>query len=342
MDKILLAGDGFLTEAVLTKALLKELPNAEIRSITSTWPKTPFTDFGGVHEACGDEDELIAALKGCSVCFTHTWPITRKVIEASPDLKLVTICRGGPVNVDIAAAHEHGITVTFTPGRNAVSTAEHTIAMMLAAMRRIPELNQELHNGLWRSDYYQYDVVGPEMRGSRVGVVGYGAVGARVSHILKEMGATVRIFDPWIDPDKIENGIERVSELNALCSGSDILTIHARATADNTHMVGRKQIELLPKGAIVVNCARGSLLDYDAIVDGLKNNALYAAAFDCLPQEPLPVDHPLMKDPRVVMTPHLGGASKQAAEYAARVGSQDIAAFLNGRQPQFIFKTDEK
>lgn len=334
MSKILLAADGFVTAKVLEEALFEAIPGAITKTITSDWPQVPFHDFGGVKEACGDEDSLIEALKGCEVCFTHTWPITRKVMEASPDLKLVTVCRGGPVNADIKAASELGITVTFTPGRNAVATAEHTVAMLLAAARQIPQRDEEVKDGQWRSDYYQYEQVGPEVRGSTVGVIGFGAVGAKVGHILAAMGAKLVIFDPWLDPSRVPEGAQLVSDLNDLFRVSNFVTIHARVTEDNYHMVGREQIDLLPDGAILVNCARGSLLDYDAAADALEDGRLFAAAFDCLPQEPLPAGHRLLKLERVVLTPHLGGASKQAAHFAADVGAKDIARFLKGETPK--------
>lgn len=335
---ILLAGDGFVTANVLRRAVERQSGIADSVALSakqSNWPNEPFHDYAGVREAFGDEDELIAALAGAQICFSHTYPFSEKVIAASPDLQLITICRGGPVNVDLDAATRHGVIVSFTPGRNAVATAEHSVAMIMAAARQIAQRDAELKAGQWRSDYYNYDAVGPEISGKTVGVCGYGAVGSRVAKILQAMGAHVVVFDPWIDAAKLEEGMEYAQELDQLLERADILTLHSRLTAENQGMIGAEQIARMPQDAILVNCARGGLLDYDAVADALDSGHLYAAAFDCLPEEPLPAGHRLFATPRVTMTPHLAGASKQAAELAATIGVRDIAAFLAGERPTF-------
>ncbi|MCF2706031.1 2-hydroxyacid dehydrogenase [Arcanobacterium haemolyticum] len=327
--KIVLAGDGFVTNKVLRAALEDAGLGAHIvNEVTSPWPDQPMSDFSGVKEAAGDEDELIDALQGADICFSHSFPFSEKVFAACPDLKLVTICRGGPVNVDMDAATRHGVTVAFTPGRNATSTAEHSVAMIMAAARQIAQRDSELKAGEWRGDYYNYNAVGPEISGSTIGVCGYGAVGSRVAKILQAMGAHVMIYDPWVDPEKILPGMERVNSLEEMLPRSDILTLHMRLTKENEHIIGAKEIALLPADAILVNCARGGLLDYDALADALDSGALFAAACDCLPFEPLPEGHRLFTTPRLTMTPHLGGASKQAAHLAASIGATDIAMFI--------------
>jgi D-3-phosphoglycerate dehydrogenase len=331
--KVLLAGDGFVLPEVMEKALRAELPEVETSSIQFGWPVEPQSDFGGVQEATGDEDELIAALKGATVCFTHTAPITEKVMAASPDLKLVTVCRGGPVNADLAAASRLGIQVTRTPGRNATATTEHSVAMILAAVRQIVPRHMELVKDEWHGDYYEYDKVGPEVQGSTVGVIGHGAVGSRVARIMDAMGAHVVVFDPWMDPARLPESMDLVDTLDELCERSNIVTIHARVTPENYHMIGADQIAKMPRGSVLVNCARGPLLDYDAACDALDSGHLFAASFDCLPSEPLPPGHRLTTTPRVSLTPHLGGASKQAAELAAQIGAADIARFARGETP---------
>ena len=164
---ILLAGDGFVAANVVRHAVegQSNIPQSVVLGeMQSNWPNEPFHDYAGVREAFGDEDELIAALPGAQVCFSHTYPFSEKVIVASPDLQLITICRGGPVNVDLDAATRHGVIVSYTPGRNAVATAQHSVAMVMAAARQIAQRDAELKAGQWRSDYYNYDAVGPERK----------------------------------------------------------------------------------------------------------------------------------------------------------------------------------
>ncbi|AXE37677.1 2-hydroxyacid dehydrogenase [Acidipropionibacterium virtanenii] len=330
---VLLATDHFETTRVLERALLAELPDARISAISSDWPITPMADIEEVHEAAGDVDALIAALEGKQVCFSHAFPVTERVLDACPHLRQVTICRGGPVNVNLEAATRHGVAVTFAPGRNATSTAEHTVAMIMAAVRQIPAHDELMRSGAWEGDAYRYDRVAMEIRGNDVGVIGLGAVGSRVAAIMAAMGARVHVFDPWADPSRLGPGMELVDTMEELLVASRIVTIHARVTAENHHMIAAPQIAAMPEGSVLVNCARGSLLDYEAACDALESGHLYGAAFDCLPSEPLPEGSRLLTAPRLVLTPHIGGASKQAAELAASIGAADIAAFARGERP---------
>lgn len=333
--KVLLAGDHFVTPAVLQEALSRHLPHAQTKVFQTPFPEEPTSDFSGVKEAAGDEDALIEALQGMDVCFTHTAPLSKRVIEACPDLRLITVCRGGPVNADEAAATNAGIALTFTPGRNAITTAEHSIAMIFAAVRQVAQRHEELRAGDWRGDYYRYEQVGPELSGSTVGMVGYGAVGSRVAPILVAAGARVLVYDPYLSAD-LPEGASRSDSLDDLLSASQIVTLHARLTDENDGMIGAEQIALMPRGSVIVNCARGGLMDYDAVCDSLDSGHLYAAAADVLPFEPLPSDHRILRTDRFTVTPHLAGASKQAAHLAADIGAADIAAFARGDHPTHI------
>ncbi|AZN30008.1 hydroxyacid dehydrogenase [Flaviflexus salsibiostraticola] len=332
--KVLIASDGFLTDEVLTEALVNELPDAEIARIASTWPNPPFGDVGDVIEALGDEDELIEALKGCDAVISHTFPFTEKVIAASPDLKLITICRGGPVNVNIDAATRHGVMVSYAPGRNARATAEHSVAMLLAAARQIAQRHQEVVNGEWATDYYLFEKAGQEIGSSTVGIIGYGAIGSRVATIMAAFGARVLVYDPFKEIG-VDGDVEFV-DFDTLLAESDFVTIHARVTDENRHMINAETLGKMKKGAIFVNCARGSLVDYDAVCDSIDAGHLRAAAFDCLPEEPLPADHRLLRTPRITFTPHLAGASQEASRVAARIGTADIAAVSRGELPKFL------
>lgn len=343
--KVLLAGDGFVTENVLREAFSAlpagSLPdNTEFVAYSNSWPVPPFHDIGEVKEAQGDEDELIAALQDCQAVIAHTLPFTEKVIKACPQLKLITICRGGPVNVNIAAATANGVGVCYTPGRNATATAEHSVAMILAAANQIAQRHREVVEGQWRSDYYLFDNVGPEIGSSTVGLVGYGAVGRKVAQIMSAFDGKVLVYDPWakasVNFADLPDNLEFVDDLSSLLQQSQILSLHARVTPENQHMINADTLALLPAGAILVNCARGALVDYDAVCDAIDSGHLFAAAFDCLPEEPLPTDHRLARTPRVTFTPHLAGASKEAARLAARIGAKDVAAFLRGEQPKFV------
>lgn len=335
--RVLAAGDDFVLTRLLVDAVRAELEDAvETTELELPWPHTPFGDVGEgssvVHEASGTEDEVIAALQGVQACVTQMAPFTRRVLGACPDLELVAISRGGPVNADLAAAREHGVTVTFAPGRNASATAEYTVAMMLAAMRRIPTSHAGVQAGEWPSSLYAYDETGLEIEGSTVGLVGCGAIGSRVARVLAAFGADVLIHDPYADPATLPEQ-SRAVELDELLASSQVVSLHARVTEETTGILDDAALAALPDGAVVVNCARGALLDYAALAKHLRSGHLRAAGLDVFDTEPLPPDHPIRSAPGVVTTPHLAGASQAVAQKAARIVAAEVGRWHRGEEP---------
>jgi D-3-phosphoglycerate dehydrogenase len=324
--RVLVAGDHFVTNDLLVAAL-PDVAGLDIRALTLPWPLVPFGPVAEVDEASGDEDELIAALSGVEIAITQMAPFTARVLAAADKLRLLVVCRGGPVNVNLSAAADAGVTVRSTPGRNAVAAAEHTIALMLAALRQIPDRHAGVRAGEWRSDLYALDQVGGELGGSTVGLVGYGAIGRRVGRILRAFDARVLVHDPYADPATPDGAT--LVDLPELLDRSAVLSLHARLTPETTGMIGKAELAALPPRAVLVNTARGGLLDYAAVVDALESGQLGAAAFDVFDSEPLAADSRLRDAPRVVLTPHLAGATRQTAERAARLAADAVAAYLS-------------
>lgn len=329
-DRILAAGDHFVRSSLLVDALREQVgDDVEIHTIDLPWPVQPFGPVGEVDEASGTEEELIKALRDVRICVTQMAPLTERVLAECPNLELFAVGRGGPVNANIAAAARYGVAVTSAPGRNAVATAEHTVAMILAAARRIPQTHAELQQGIWRGDYYRYDHVGIQLDKTTIGLVGYGAIGRRVARILKGFGARILVHDPYIERDAAGDADELV-EFDEVLRRAQVVSLHARLTEHNKGMIGAAQIAAMPRGAILVNCARGGLLDYDAVCDALNSGHLFGAAFDVFPEEPLPPDSRLLHTPGIITTPHLAGASKQTADEAARMVAAEAGRFLRG------------
>lgn len=330
MTRVLAAGDRFVLTSLFAEALRREIPDdLDVRELEFPWPDEPMGRVAEVDEATGSEEQMIEALDGVEVCVTQLAPLTEKILDASPALKLFCISRGGPVNANLEAATAHGVAVTFAPGRNATATAEHTLSMMLAATRRVPQTHMDLAGGTWRGDYYRYDSVGPELEDSTVGLIGYGAIGARVARMVAGFGAHVVVYDPYVAPEALGAGIERV-ELDDLLSRSRFVTLHARVTAENTGMISTEQLALMPAGSVLVNCARGALVDYDAVCDALDSGHLHGAAFDVFPEEPIPSGSRLLRTPNIVMTPHLAGASRETAQKAAAIVAADVGRYVRG------------
>ena len=337
---VLAAGDLFVRPVDLEKALRSHADiHWDVSHLTLPWPDEAFGAVAEVDEASGDEDQLVAALQGVEACVTQMAPVTRHVLERCPDLRIVAVGRGGPVNVNVEAATEHGVLVTYAPGRNAVATAEHTVAMLLAAARRIPTTHSELMSGIWRGDLYRYEEVGPEVAGSTIGLVGLGAIGARVATRLQAFGAEIVFHDPYLDPesDAARHAADQgwsATSLDELLERSSFVSLHARLSAESRGLIGRAEIDRMPHGSVLVNCARGGLLDYDALCDALDDGRLFGAAVDVFPEEPVPVTSRLLHTPHLVVTPHLAGASKETAHNAAAIVAGDVARFMRGERPK--------
>ena len=334
--RILVAGDNFVLVPLLIEALHTELTGLkdelEFRELTLPWPDVPFGRVAEVDEASGTEEEIIEALKGVQVCVTQMAPLTEKILAASPDLKLFVVSRGGPVNANIAAATRHGVAVCFAPGRNATAATEHTIGLIVAALRRIPQMNTSLLSGKWESTFYRYDQCGPELENATVGLIGSGAIGMRVARILSSFGSKVLVFDPYVQAETLAGVAEKVETLDELLKRSLVVSLHARLTPETKGMIGAQQIAMMPSGSVLVNCARGALLDYNAVCDALDSGHLWGAGFDVFPEEPLAADSRLRKTPHIVMTPHLAGASKETAQKAARISAAEVGRYLRGEQ----------
>ncbi|GAA2768991.1 MULTISPECIES: 2-hydroxyacid dehydrogenase [Streptomyces] len=328
--RVVAAGDHFVLPSLIARAVRHEVARADVTELRLGWPLEPFGPVAEVQEASDAEDAVIEALAGAEVLVTQMGPVTEKVLAACPELKLVVVCRGGPVNVNLDAAKNRGVRVCFAPGRNAAATAEFTVGMMLAALRRIPQAHDPLaRRGSWEgATYYTYEHSGLELEDLPVGLVGYGAVGSRVARVLCAFGARVMVHDPYVHGEI--HGL-RMASLDELLGRSQVITLHARLTPETRGLIGARELALLPSGAVVVNVARGPLLDEGALCDALVSGRVSAAALDTYEREPLPPDSRLLQlADRVVLTPHLGGASRAVAEKAARIAAGEVGRWVRG------------
>jgi D-3-phosphoglycerate dehydrogenase len=300
------------------------------------WPLEPFGPVGNVIEASGTEAQLLEVLKDHQYVLSHKSPFTEKVFKAAPNLKFIGICRGGPVNVDLEAATKAGVVVTYAPGRNAQAAAEFTIALILSSLRKISDADKEMKAGVWRGDYFVYEKAGQELNGTTVGVIGFGAVGKIVAKILNAFGANILVHDPFADPKEIEKLNCKAVELKELMSQSFVVTLHSRLTEKTKHLINADNLKLMPKGALLVNTARGGLLDYSSLPALLESGQLGGLALDVYDEEPPSQKYPLLKSQNVVLTPHLGGATKQTGAVAAKIVAADLNRFLKGEKMMFV------
>lgn len=251
--------------------------------------------------------------------------ITAEVIARGTRLKVVGRAGVGVDNIDVAAATERGILVVNVPGGNTISTAEHTWAMILALVRHIPQAMATLKAGVWDKKTY----IGIELYGKTLGVIGFGRIGYEVAARGRAFGMKVLAYDPYANPHRAEQIGVRLVDLPTLLAQSDIVTIHAAKTPETARLIGPKEIALMKKGARIVNCARGGMVDEQALYDALTSGHLAGAALDVFAQEPI-TDHPLFRLPNVVFTPHLAASTVEAQEANGVQIAQNVLRALKG------------
>jgi D-3-phosphoglycerate dehydrogenase len=251
--------------------------------------------------------------------------LTADVLENPGKLRAIVRAGVGVDNIDVAAATRRGIVVMNTPGGNTVSTAEHTVTLLMSLARHMPAADASVHAGKWERGKY----VGSQLAGKTLGVVGCGRIGSEVARRAAGLDVKVLGFDPFLAPARAaELGIEKVADLDALLPRCDFLTVHTSLTDETRNLIGARELALLPKGARVINCARGGIIDEAALADALRSGHLAGAALDVFVTEPPPADHPLLKLPNVVVTPHLGASTVEAQLSVAREAAQLLVDFL--------------
>jgi len=250
--------------------------------------------------------------------------VTAEVIAAAPNLRVVGRAGIGVDNIDVEAATKKGVVVMNTPAGNNVTTAEHAISLMLALARSIPQATASMKNGKWEKGRF----TGSEVFNKTLGVIGIGNIGSLVAE--RALGLKMRVvaFDPFISQEAAQRlGVELVS-LDALYARSDFITVHTPLTAETRGLVGTKAFAQMKKGVRVINCARGGIVDEDALVAAIGDGTVAGAALDVFTQEPPPPDHPLLKLDQVICTPHLGAATDEAQVNVAIAIAQQVVNYL--------------
>src|SRR5437868_4598991 len=278
-------------------------------------------------------DALKAALRAADGVIVRSGTrITADLIEDPGRLRAIVRAGVGVDNIDVAAATRRGIVVMNTPGGNTVSTAEHTIAMLMALARLIPAADAGMHQGKWDRGKY----VGTQLAGKTIGVVGLGRIGREVARRAAGLDMKVIGFDPFLAPDKAAQlGIEAVADLDNLLPRCDFLTVHTPLTDETRDLIGAKQIAKMQRGSRALNCARGGIINEGALVEALQSGHLAGAALDVFVQEPPPADHPLLKLPNVVVTPPLRASTAEAQVNVAREAAQLLIDYLTKGVVQF-------
>lgn len=338
MAEIAIIGDRFMLPSVFEEKIRDRRGDKDtIRAREDAWPDEPMehgyavAGMDGLKEYFGTADGVVDFVGNAEIMVTQLAPMSRSMLERLPNLKMIAVSRGGPVNIDMAAARDHDVLVVNTPGRNSSAVAEFTIGAILAETRKIRAGHEALRSGTWRGDLYRADVTGRELNEMTVGVVGYGNIGTKVVRLLRAFGCRILVTDPYVqlDPDDIAAGVELVP-FDRLLSEADIVTMHPRVTEETRGMMDADAFAKMRPGSLFVNTARGPLCDYDALYSALTEGPLGGAMLETFSVEPVPQDWPLLQLDNVTLTPHIAGASVRTVTYAAEQAAEEIRRYLSG------------
>jgi D-3-phosphoglycerate dehydrogenase len=252
--------------------------------------------------------------------------VRTEVIESGKKLKVIGRAGVGTDNIDVDAATKKGIVVVNAPTGNTVAAAEHTIALMLALARNVPQANSRLKSGKWQRE----EMVGSELRNKTLGIIGLGNVGAEVAKRAQAFEMCVVAHDPFVSNDYARNLEVDLVSMDQLLKEADFITLHVPLTAATKNLIGTKELAKLKPSARIINCARGGLIDEEAIVKAIKTGKIAGAAFDVFDKEPV-TDSPLFKEDKIIVTPHLGASTVEAQTGVAKDVAAEVLAVLQGQ-----------
>jgi phosphoglycerate dehydrogenase-like enzyme len=325
----------FIT-ASITDECLNELKNS-MEVIYEPWRETGVIYF--------DVNELVEKLNGIDIFITETDDLKKSELFEQTKLKLLISCRGDPFNVNLKAATENRIPVLNTPLRNVEAVAELTIAHMLMLARKLHNIERILHSDDFElldfDDYINYlnQFQGFELYGKTVGIIGLGQIGRRVADRLKAFGSKFLIYDPYI-PDELANEYGKKVDIDDMMKEADIITLHTVATDENDNLIDENRIAMMKKTTIIINTSKGSLIDYDALFDALKEKRIAGAALDVFPMEPVDEDNEFLELDNAIVSPHIGGDSYEVVDRQSAILLEDVKAWLDNKKPKNVMNPE--
>ena len=246
------------------------------------------------------------------------------LMDKLPKLRVIGRAGVGVDNIDVKAATARGIVVMNAPDGNTITTAEHTVALLVSMARNVPQAHALLQSGVWDKKKF----TGVELSGKTLGVVGLGRIGRHVARIAKGFGMNIFAYDPFVSIEQAKDlGIE-VGGLDDVFVGADFITIHTPVTDETRNIIGKDAFSKMKTGVRLVNCARGGLVDETALLEAIENGTVAAAALDVFSTEPLPPDSPLLNNPKIITTPHLGASTNEAQEGVALTVAEQMRDYL--------------
>jgi L-ribulose-5-phosphate 4-epimerase len=292
-----------------------------------------------------DLKELLEKLSGYDIFITVADDLKKAEIFEKTELKLLVSCRGDPFNINLQAANKKKIPIIYTPFRNVDAVAEFTIGLMLSLARNLTQTDRLLHSEKFEvlefEDWIKYfnKYIGIELFQKTIGIIGFGQIGRRVAERLKSFGVTIIVYDPFVPNEIIEDFGTKVN-LDYLMRNADFITIHAVATDNNDNLINEERISMMKGSAYIINTAKGSIIDYDALYKALANKKIAGAALDVFPIEPIDEDNEFLKLENVIVTPHFGGNTQEVIKRQSDLLLEDIKLWLNNEKPIHILNPE--
>lgn len=250
--------------------------------------------------------------------------VSADLLDSVPALKVVGRAGVGVDNIDVPAATSRGVVVMNAPDGNTITTAEHTIALLIALARRVPQANSSLKSGRWDRKSF----IGVELQNKTLGIVGMGRIGRAVAARARAFGMRIVAFDPFIAPEQARDAEVQLTSLEDVLSQADFITVHTPLTSDTRALIDEKAFAKMKRGVRIINCARGGLIDEQALHSAIESGVVAGAALDVFEHEPPASDHPLLTRDEVIVTPHLGASTTEAQEGVAFTVAEQMRDYL--------------
>ncbi len=318
------------------------VPDDDPKAFAGTEHESKLKQVGEVRTYSGNrpvgDDALIARIKNADVSlnFRSSSVFSRSVLEKSPDLKLISVCGIGYDNVDVRAAEELGITVTNTPGYSSIAVAEMALTLALAVAHRTVPNDQSVRANGWAKVY------AIQLCGKTLGVVGTGNIGQRMIELGRAIGMKVIAWTFNPSPERAKKYGAPYVPLEQLLRESDVVSLHIPLTDQSRGLIGRKEFEMMKPSAILVNTARGAVVDEAALIDALKSKRIYGAGLDVYAVEPLPDNHPLRSMENAVLSPHVAVMVPEAANLCMQMAADNVVNFYKGTPTNVVNKPGKR
>jgi D-3-phosphoglycerate dehydrogenase len=286
----------------------------------------------------GDPEVMLPELLDADGLIIRIGSIDRKTMMAAKNLKVIGRPAVGVDCIDVKTATELGIPIVYAPGGNTRSVAEHTLMLILAAAKDLMVCHAKTRQGEYnvRNRYQAF-----ELLGKNLGIIGFGNIGREVAKLCSSIGMSVTVYHPFVKPELVKaEGYNFTNRLDELLACSDVVTIHTPLTKETKGLIGERELKIMKESAVLINCARGGIVDEKALFNALKHNKILGAAVDLLEEEPVSKENPLLKLDNIIITPHMAALTKEASSKVSRMAAEGVLAVLNGEKWPCVYNKE--